>query len=257
MNELLTSMIHRPYVFAFLLSFLFLGWRFFGWRRTLVWLTVGYGIAWLSEISSITNGFPYGEYHYVYESMPGELMVLGVPFFDSLSYAFLTFASFSTAVFILGRKHANGTAASVLLGALLTMLLDVMVDPPSTMGEKWFLGRIHYYAHPGWYFGVPLTNFGGWFITALAIIAANAGIWKIFPRLLNQKADALTHHRMDVLFPAFYCGIAGFIIAITFWIGEWKLGIVSMTIMLCIAGLCLRAFAHARRQVPLDPEERS
>lgn len=247
MNELLTSMFHRPYVFAFLISFLVLGWKFFGWRRTALWLVLGYAIAWLSEISSITNGFPYGEYHYVYENMPGELMILGVPFFDSLSYAFLTFAGFSTAVFMLGKKHIKGSTAAIFLGALLTMLLDVMVDPPSTMGEKWFLGRIHFYAHPGWYFGVPLSNFGGWFITALAIIAANAGLWKLFPRLFPHRAIEPSNHRTDWLFPAFYAGIAAFIIGVTFWIGEWKLGISSSILLAIIMGLCIRAFTRRSR----------
>ena len=247
MSGLLTSIVNRPYVFIFLAAFIFLGWRFFGWRRTLVWLVTGYAIAWLSEISSINNGFPYGEYHYVYESMPGELIVAGVPFFDSLSYPFLTFAGFSTAAFILGKKHARGTLASILLGALLTMLLDVIVDPTSTMGERWFLGRIHYYAHPGFYFGVPLTNFGGWFLVALAIIACNAGLWRLFPASL-QHADAPTYRRTDLLYPAFYTGIALFIIGVTFAIGEWLLGITSSLILCAILGL---AFARLPSGQPL------
>ncbi len=235
MNGLLTSIINRPYVFAFLASFLFLGWKFFGWRRTILWLAVGYSIAWLSELSSITNNFPYGEYHYVYENMPGELMVMGVPFFDSLSYPFLTFAGFTTAGFILGRRHEGGTVASVFLGALLTMLLDVMVDPPSTMGGRWFLGEIHYYAHPGWYFGVPLTNFGGWFLVALAIVAANAGLWRLFPRALrrtNEPSGAI----VPWLYPAFYAGIALFIISISVWIDEVRLALCSSAILLAILG---------------------
>lgn len=245
MHGLLTSIVNRPYVFIFLAAFLFLGWRFFGWRRTILWLVVGYAIAWVSEVSSINNGFPYGEYHYVYESMPGELIVAGVPFFDSLSYPFLTFAGFATAVFILGRRHANGTAASIFLGALLTMLLDVIVDPTSTMGERWFLGEIHYYAYPGWYFGVPLTNFGGWFLVALAIIACNAGLWRILPRFFDQCTNVQTYQRTDFLYPAFYCGIALFIIGVTFAIGEWRLGIASSLILSAVLGL-----AFARRLSP-------
>lgn len=238
MNELFVSITNRPYVFVFLAAFLFLGWRFFGWRRTILWLITGYAIAWLSEVSSINNGFPYGEYHYVYESMKGELMVMGVPFFDSLSYPFLTFAGFTTAVFILGRKHANGTWASVLLGALLTMLLDVIVDPTSTMGEKWFLGRIHYYAYPGWYFGVPLTNFAGWFAVAFAIIGCNALLWRVMPSQIREYADWM--------YPAFYAGIALFIISITFWIGEWRLGLASSLILIIVAATAIRSSVRSK-----------
>jgi uncharacterized membrane protein len=230
MNELLTSIIHRPYVFAFLAAYLILGWRFLGTRRTILWLISGYAIAWLSEFSSIHNGFPYGEYHYVYENLTGELLVLGVPFFDSLSYPFLIFAGFATATFILGRRHANGSSAAVLLGAILTMLLDVIIDPAATMGDKWFLGKIHYYAHPGWYFGVPLTNFAGWFLVALTIIAFNALAWHRIPSLFRKDSEK----GPDILYPAFYAGIALFNIVVTFWIGQWKLGLASSVILLIL-----------------------
>ncbi|MFA5812540.1 MAG: carotenoid biosynthesis protein, partial [bacterium] len=169
MNGLLQSIIHRPYVFAFLAAYLVLAWRYFGMRRTILWLLSGYAIAWASELSSIQNGFPYGDYKYVYDSMRDELMVAGVPFFDSLSYPFLNFAGFATASFILGRRCATGLKA-VAFGALLTMLLDVIVDPVATMGSRWFLGQIHFYVYPGWYFGVPFSNFAGWFLVSFAII---------------------------------------------------------------------------------------
>ncbi len=239
MNELLTSIINRPYVFIFLAAYLVLAWRFFGIRKAILWLISGYLIAWLSEFSSIHIGFPYGEYHYVYENMPGELMMAGVPFFDSLSYPFLIFAGFSTAVFILRRWQKESVFAAVLLGALLTMLLDVIIDPVATMGEMWFLGKIHYYAHPGWYFGVPLTNFGGWFLVAFAVIGFNALAWHAFPSFFKKDF----YKRTDLLCPAFYASIALFNIAITFLIGQLLLGIVSSAILLCTMGITLTEYS--------------
>ena len=44
------------------------------------------------------------------------------------------------------------------------MLLDVVIDPLAVRGDRWFLGRIFYYAEAGVYFGVPLSNFAGWLI---------------------------------------------------------------------------------------------
>jgi putative membrane protein len=97
MEGLINTIIIRPYVFVFLLAFLFLSlWRW-GPAKTLLWLISGYLWAWLSEYSSIHNGFPYGVYQYVYSNLQGELLVAGVPFFDSLSYTFLVFAGFTTA----------------------------------------------------------------------------------------------------------------------------------------------------------------
>jgi uncharacterized membrane protein len=248
-RELLQTIVHRPYVFAFLAAYLYLGWRFFGWRAAIVWLLSGFGIAWLSEFSSIHTGFPYGEYHYLYANMPGELMIGGVPLFDSLSYPFVIFAGYSTAAFILRRPlpthifiyQSTKTPISsfVVLGAILTMLLDVIIDPIATMGDKWFLGKIHFYAHPGWYFGVPFTNFLGWLLVAFVVIACNAAAWHFFPELFASKEDprrAVEHQREQVsrLYPLFYAAIAIFNIAISFAVGAWPLGLVSSILLIVI-----------------------
>ena len=241
MDSLIVSIIHRPYVFAFLAAYLFLAWRKWGRKRAIVWLVSGYFIAWASEYSSIHNGFPYGEYHYIYENMPGELMILGVPFFDSLSYPFLIFASYAMAEFILKGSRGMGQGARLLLGALLTMLLDVIVDPIATMGDKWFLGQIHWYAHPGWYFGVPLSNFAGWLLVAFAVIAFNVILWRAFPFFFKERSDEGKFARtFEYIYPLFYISIALFNIAITFWVGEWKLGIASS----CVLALVFVGFFH-------------
>jgi len=209
MDTLLTTITNRPYVFAFLIAYLYLSISRWGWQKSFLWLISGYLIAWLSEYSSIHNGFPYGEYHYIYENLTGELLIAGVPFFDSLSYPFLIFAGYMTAELILRPllcKEGEGEVdlphppspykGEVFLGALFTMLLDVIIDPIATMGDKWFLGKIHYYAHPGWYFGVPMTNFGGWFLVSFAVIAFNMFIWSI-PSLCKGRLPARHASRSD------------------------------------------------------------
>ncbi len=222
-----TTVLQRPYVFMFLIAYLVLGRIYFGtWRKTLIWLVVGYVVAWASEVSSIHNGFPYGLYYYRYENMPGELMVAGVPFWDSLSYPFMIFAGWTTARFILGSK-AFGIWAAVF-GAFLTMLLDIIIDPLTVLGDKWFLGNIYYYPNGGQYFGVPFTNFAGWFLVPLAVIL----IFSVIARHLEPKqspvqeiASPLSEARNDIrlrhfLNPLFYLSIALFNLIITVKIGE-------------------------------------
>ena len=47
-------------------------------------------------------------------------------------------------------------------GALLMTWLDVVIDPLTVHGDRWFLGRIYYYPEGGAYFGVPLAiSLGG------------------------------------------------------------------------------------------------
>jgi uncharacterized membrane protein len=231
MDSLATTIIKRPYVFAFFAAYLFLALRRWGWKRTLLWLVSGYLIAWVSEYSSIHNGFPYGHYKYVYESMPDELMIAGVPFFDSLSYVFLTFAGFMTGRYLLKKRT---TLKLVMLGAFLTMMLDVIVDPVATMGDKWFLGEIHYYVNPGFYFGVPLTNFGGWFLVAFAIIGFNVVAWKAFPNFLGGLK---MRENIVSLEPLLYLSVGLFQTVMAFWIGAYLLGSINAALCTAIAGL--------------------
>ncbi|MBI3540678.1 MAG: carotenoid biosynthesis protein [Deltaproteobacteria bacterium] len=99
-DALLTTLLHRPYIFIFLITFFVIGTLKRGLGRTLLFLVIGFSVAWLSEFSSIRNGFPYGMYHYVYENLKGELLLGGVPVWDSLSYSFMAYAAFEMAAWL-------------------------------------------------------------------------------------------------------------------------------------------------------------
>lgn len=248
-EQLFTTILTRPYVFLFLAAYLVLALKRWGWKKTLLWLVSGYLIAWASEVSSIHNGFPYGHYKYVYENLAGELMIAGVPFFDSLSYVFLTFVGFTTACFLFSPRNyvdqdkGRRAIKLILLGAFLTMMLDIIVDPVATMGEMWFLGKIHYYVNPGWYFGVPLTNFAGWFLVAFAIVGFNVTAWHAFPKLFASSKERVA---WSPLYPLFYISIALFQTFMAFLIDATRLGLVN-TIYLCILGIALfvRSASHS------------
>ena len=113
------------------------------------------------------------------------------------------------------------------------MLLDVIIDPVAHLGEQWFLGKIYYYANPGWYFDVPLSNFAGWFLVAATVIFVNEIIWKFF-HMTHGSCHTTKKLRLCV---AFYTSIALFNIIVTFWIGAWVLGICSSVFLLVILAL--------------------
>ena len=248
---MLQTIIHRPYVFAFLIAFLVLGRIYWGWRKTFLWLVIGYMIAWISEYSSIHNGIPYGLYHYIYENMPGELMVFGVPFWDSLSYPFMIFAGYTTAQFLCGnykspipnpnsRTYALRHLGTALLGAFLTMLLDIIIDPLTVMGDRWFLGKVYYYPNGGQYFGVPLTNFAGWFLVPLVVIL----VFQLVSSFSRGNDTQLTHLRTQTLKhflnPLFYLSIAVFNIIITVWINEPLLASLDCFLLMPVVWLISR-----------------
>jgi uncharacterized membrane protein len=173
------TLILRPYVFIFLACYLALATLHLGLGRTLAFLVSGYLVAWTMEFSSIHTGFPFGLYIYIPATADRELWVAGVPLMDSLSYVFLAYASFTMALLALGRGSGQGgryhpedekslwnSWRVTILGATLTTTLDIIIDPVALRGYRWFLGQIYGYPEYGVYFGVPLSNFAGWFLVA-------------------------------------------------------------------------------------------
>jgi uncharacterized membrane protein len=234
------TILLRPYVFAFLVVYLIASANHQGWRRTLVYLPVGYGLAWLSEYCSIHWGFPYGDYYYIPHTADRELWVAGVPFMDSLSYVFLSYCSFATALFlmspvtvvrgelfILETRDLRRSWRTLLLGAFLFVFLDVIIDPVALQGYRWFLGQIYGYREVGLYFGVPMSNFYGWLVVGLVLVGAQQ-ILDRFRVLDAQGRLRLSRFPgLNLLGPVLFLAVLGFNLSVTFWIGEHLLGLVG------------------------------
>lgn len=221
----MTWLVTRPYITAFLVAFVVLASRRMGWQRTLGWLCSGYAIALISEASSIRIGIPYGLYTYRYDQLVSDPLIFGVPVWDSLSYPFLIYAGWSQAHW---RDRLGPPWRVALLGALFTMLLDMMIDPVARLGDRWFLGQIYEYAHPGRYFGVPASNFIGWFLVPWLVITANQALWRLPVPVFQRLRPIAPPSRLDL---GFYLSIALFNIAIAFAIGAWPIGLCSSMIL--------------------------
>lgn len=240
----LNTILLRPYVFIFLLIYLIGCSTHLGLKRALFFCIAGYAITWLSEYSSIHNGFPYGYYRYIEATKTKELWVLGVPFMDSLSYVFLTYASFSMAVmvlspvrsikgffYVLETKKIRNSLPATALGALFMTYLDIIIDPVALRGDRWFLGKIHEYPGGGIYFGVPISNFIGWFVVGFVLVF----ILQRIDRYLSDTKDVAGHaFRWRYLIgPALYFSVLAFNLSIIFFIGEYAMGWAGIFIVLC------------------------
>lgn len=224
----------RPYVFAFLAAYLIIASAHLGWRKTILFTLIGYLISFVSEYSSINTGFPYGWYYYIDTTKDRELWIAGVPFFDSLSYVFLAYCSYATALLVIspvkfwGRNFITLESRAIhrsfsvlLLASLFQVFLDIIVDPVALQGSRWFLGQIYGYREPGVHFGVPISNYLGWWgvsflmVLALQIIDAVVGKKKDKPEvgIWNPPFKSL-------LGPILYLSVIIFNISVTFIIGE-------------------------------------
>jgi putative membrane protein len=231
MDILIGTFTMRPYVFAFFAAFLLACVPHVGWRRTLAFTGTGYLIAFASEWLSINTGFPYGWYYYIEATRNQELWIAGVPFFDSLSYVFLAYCSYATALFILSPLRAlrwdvvtletrriRRSLSALILGAFLQTFLDIVIDPVALQGRRWFLGQIYGYPEQGIHFGVPLSNYGGWLLTSLFLV----GAFQLIDarRLMDAPKGVCNLPFRSLLGPVLYLSVLLFNLGVTLWIGE-------------------------------------
>ena len=221
----------RPYVFAFFGAFLLACVPHIGWRRTAAFTLAGYLIAFSSEWLSINTGFPYGWYYYIDTTSSRELWIAGVPFFDSLSYVFLAYCSYATALFIISPLKAwrwnvvtletrsiRRSFSALLLGSFLQTFLDIVIDPVALQGKRWFLGQIYGYRDAGIHFGVPLSNYGGWLLTSFCLLAA---FQLIDARRLDDAPKGVVNLPFrSLLGPILYLSVLLFNITMMLVIGE-------------------------------------
>lgn len=221
----------RPYVFAFFAAYLLACVPHVGWRKTMQFTAAGYLIAFSSEWLSINTGFPYGWYYYIDTTSARELWIAGVPFFDSLSYVFLAYCSYATALFILSPLKAwrwdlltletrkiRYSFPALVLGAVLQTFLDIIIDPVALQGNRWFLGQIYGYREQGLHFGVPLSNYAGWLLTSLFLVAAFQLIDA--RRTCGTPNGALKLPFRSLLGPILYVSVLVFNIGMMLVIGE-------------------------------------
>lgn len=247
----------RPYVITFLGAYLLLATLHLGAGRAVTFLVLGYLISWAAELCAINFGFPFGEYLYIPATVDRELWVAGVPFMDSLSYVFLAYASYCLALTALipGRgcqiqedSALQRSRRTLILGAVLMVTLDIIIDPVALRGYRWFLGQIYGYPEGGVYFGVTISNFAGWFLVALVLI-------RVLQYLISGPGPSRFWDwgRRPVLPQALlgsglYLGILGFNLTMTFLIGETCLGWVGIFIYLpFLSWLALKLLPEAQK----------
>ncbi|HEX7317239.1 MAG TPA: carotenoid biosynthesis protein [Pyrinomonadaceae bacterium] len=167
------------------------------------------------EAVGVRFGVPFGRYVYTDSLWP---RMFGVPFV--LGPAWMVLVAFARDA--AGRLRLEGWRA-VLFAALLTTATDLVIDPlaANRLGYwKWVDG--------GSYYGVPVVNFVGWFLTALVAC-----------RLAGARPRA-----------NFWAGLVGSAILLFFTLLALahSLPYVALTgFALCLAPLMLATRAHTSR----------
>ncbi|MDQ1539250.1 MAG: hypothetical protein QOE58_3643 [Actinomycetota bacterium] len=133
----------------------------YGWKGILSFLVLCLVISNAFENLSILTGFPFGEYHYT-EYLG--LKVFLVPLIIGPAYFSTGYIVWVLATVLVGEVRRGGdwvTTISVpFIASFVMVLWDLAFDPSSsTVTKAWI------WEQGGGYFGVPISNYLGWFFT--------------------------------------------------------------------------------------------
>ena len=135
------------------------GSRQFGWRDMLAFAVICLVVSNAFENLSIITGFPFGHYHY---SDNLGLKLFLVPLLIGPAYLGMGYLSWTVARLILGggRPAATRVFALPIVASFVMVSWDLTFDPvASTIAQSWV------WHDGGAYFGVPVSNFLGWYLT--------------------------------------------------------------------------------------------
>jgi len=120
-------------------------------------------VGFLFEYLGVTFGWIFGSYYYTNTS---PLFFNKLPLATPFSWAFMVYVCYTTSVYILQPLLQASASALFLVPiytGLLCVTLDLLIDPVAT--DPRIRGWI--WLKTGRYFGIPLSNFIGWFATGL------------------------------------------------------------------------------------------
>ena len=130
-----------------------------GWRRMAFFFAWGSALGGASELIGTTTGFPFGVYEYGF--WLGPKLFDHVPYFIPPSWFAMSIISLD-----LARRLATSRLGRILLATVFMVLWDVSLDPAMSRAFPFWT-----YAADGFYYGMPLSNWAGWFGVTLVIVA--------------------------------------------------------------------------------------
>jgi putative membrane protein len=117
--------------------------------------------AYAIEFVGVTTGQPYGEFEYVVDLGP---TVAGVPVGLPVFFLPLVMNAYLLVLLLLGDRADSGPLRVLsVIGLVLTM--DVVLDPGAVA-----LGFWRYFDVAGGFYGVPLSNYAGWVLSATVAV---------------------------------------------------------------------------------------
>ena len=167
--------------------------------------------AYAIEYVGVHTGQPYGEFFYGVDLGP---VVAGVPLGLPIFFIPLVMNAYLLCLLLLGDRAAS-TAVRLLSVIATVITMDIVLDPGAVALGFWV------YPNGGAFYGVPLSNYAGWVLSAtIGVVALD---WGYDRDALRGRLDGCGFLLDDLIsFVILWGGINA-------WFGNW--------IAVCVAGL--------------------
>jgi uncharacterized membrane protein len=131
----------------------------FGWKHSLLLLGLTFTISLLFECIGVATGKIYGPYHYT--DLLGPKFLRLVPLLIPAAWFMMMYPSFVITARLIPVQWKGGTrlVGTAAVGALVMTAWDLVMDPLMVAGGRWV------WDVKGAYFGIPLQNYWGWWLT--------------------------------------------------------------------------------------------
>ncbi len=151
------------------------GYQQLGWRRALLLLSLTFGVSLLFESVGVATGLVYGKYHYT--DLLGSKIFGLVPGLIPVAWFMMTYPSYVIANRLVSARLSvwSRQLAVAAAGAVAMAAWDLAMDPMMVAGGHWVWDQ------PGAYFGVPLQNYWGWWLTVFVTFMLFLSLGRIAP----------------------------------------------------------------------------
>jgi bisanhydrobacterioruberin hydratase len=124
--------------------------------RTALWLLAAGLLGFFIEVFAVNTGFPFGMYSYTDSLQPS---VFRVPAVMCAAWISLLALSRQTVLRLRGPRWRL-----ILLASVMMVIFDLVIDPVAA-------GPLHHWRwnEAGAYYGIPFSNFIGWFLASICI----------------------------------------------------------------------------------------
>jgi len=154
-----------------------------GWRKALLLLGLTFAVSLLFESVGVVTGWIYGPYHYTDKLGPKFLGL--VPLLIPVAWFMMTYPCVVIAEHLAPpvRSIWGWRLLTAAFGALAMTAWDLAMDPMMVAGEYWV------WEVPGVYFGVPLQNYWGWWLTTFVTFLLYLIIGRVTPRMISDRSN--------------------------------------------------------------------